>query len=402
MLKLNFQKIGIALLYMFTICIYCFDGDPQLNKIMYAVGVLFLIAAIMSVGGLKKVPASFIIDLLPFVIFCFMSCAWSVNPDVSLRRSITLLENFVVFWVMWLFIARNKLQQHVIRAISLAGSIFAIYIVAYYGGLRAFIRLMEMANMRTRIGGEVAHLSQIGQSLSISSVFMFSLALKEIGWKRIIRYGLVIIQVIVILASQSRTGLLIFLLGSGFTLFEYMKKRGSNGGVVTVVLIILVCIVLTRMIDLASVLERWEGVFSTGGKDSSSVTRIAMINEGISFFFYRPLLGYGVGTSGSISVYETYFHNNYVELLATTGILGFILHYRMFIKTLCCLLRISKNKGEDSFLIQTTTISVVLLLVLMFFTVTYYVKYIYLIIVLMLSVVYIQPGSSETIQNKGE
>lgn len=384
--KININKIGIALLYMFIICIYCLDGDPKLNKIMYAVGVLFILVAIFSNRTLKRVPSNFAIDMLPFVLFCFCSCLWSSNPEVSLRRSITLFENFIVFWIMWVYIIRFKLQYHLIKAIALAGSVFAVYIVVYYGGLGSFIRLMKMADERTRIGGEVAHLSVIGQSLSISSVLTLALALKEKYWIRIIRFCFFVIQIIVVLASQSRTGLILVLFGSGLLLFEFMKRKGSKGGMVSVVLLVSICILLMNMIDLSSVLKRWEGVFSTGTKDSSSATRIAMIKEGFDFFLNRPVLGYGVGSSGSISIYKTYFHNNYVELLATTGLTGFILYYSVFIKAFYRIRKCARKKQTDNFLIYISFVCAVLLLVLMIFTVTYYVKYLYLIIVLLCSV----------------
>ena len=68
-----------------------------------------------------------------------------------------------------------------------------------------------------------------------------------------------------------------------------------------------------------------------GKIDSSSVKRAAYIQIGIEQFLRTPIIGIGIGSTGALlqQYYglDTYLHNNFVELLASGGIIGFLIYY---------------------------------------------------------------------------
>ncbi|QAY67785.1 O-antigen ligase family protein [Paenibacillus protaetiae] len=55
-----------------------------------------------------------------------------------------------------------------------------------------------------------------------------------------------------------------------------------------------------------------------------------MIKAAIDSFKHRPLFGYGIGNFSVISEFDMYAHNNYVELLADLGSVGFLIYYAMY------------------------------------------------------------------------
>jgi O-antigen ligase len=67
--------------------------------------------------------------------------------------------------------------------------------------------------------------------------------------------------------------------------------------------------------------------------DASTGTRANMVQIGLELFKKNPILGVGFGNFSYHYYYEysgwaqTYAHNNYVEILADTGIVGFVLYY---------------------------------------------------------------------------
>lgn len=74
---------------------------------------------------------------------------------------------------------------------------------------------------------------------------------------------------------------------------------------------------------------------SLDNADSSLITRMNLRMSAIRCFTEYPLIGYGFGAFRNYA-YKTigislYAHNNYLELLASTGIIGFILYYSAFI-----------------------------------------------------------------------
>ncbi|MGH7866088.1 MAG: O-antigen ligase family protein [Candidatus Dormibacteraceae bacterium] len=84
--------------------------------------------------------------------------------------------------------------------------------------------------------------------------------------------------------------------------------------------------------------------------ESSYLTRYNMVQKALSLWEEAPLLGNGVDAFHSLSGYQTYAHNNYVELLCDLGLVGVFLFYAIHVNIvlgasrvrgplrLCCLL----------------------------------------------------------------
>ena len=72
-----------------------------------------------------------------------------------------------------------------------------------------------------------------------------------------------------------------------------------------------------------------------GEKGSSAVLRAQMIRIGWNSFKQHPLLGIGYGCPHLLASremnFDTYLHNNYIELLAGGGIIGFSIFYSIYI-----------------------------------------------------------------------
>ena len=71
-----------------------------------------------------------------------------------------------------------------------------------------------------------------------------------------------------------------------------------------------------------------------GVVDSSSWLRYEYIKLGINIFKENPIIGVGMGNARIFASryygHDAYLHNNYVELLANGGILGFISYYCIY------------------------------------------------------------------------
>ena len=60
-------------------------------------------------------------------------------------------------------------------------------------------------------------------------------------------------------------------------------------------------------------------------------TRIGMYQEAYQFFKSSPLFGIGFNNYRLLSVYHTYSHSTYAEVLACTGLLGAVLYLSAFL-----------------------------------------------------------------------
>ena len=134
------------------------------------------------------------------------------------------------------------------------------------------------------------------------------------------------------------------------------------------------------MPDFGTMINSFTG---KGKVDSSTIERKTYIEAGVKQFLKTPILGIGVNNSQYITLMETnketYLHNNFVELLACTGIIGFLLYYSVFIYLLCKLFRYVKmnnNFAIISFIILAVNI------ILDYGVVSYYGKNTYIYILL--------------------
>ena len=86
--------------------------------------------------------------------------------------------------------------------------------------------------------------------------------------------------------------------------------------------------------------------------DSSTQTRQRFIQLGIEQFWKKPFLGIGIDSSGEMLAqqgeHRTYLHNNFVELLACGGIVGFSIYYSIYVYLIYNLWNLREfSKGES-------------------------------------------------------
>nr|WP_319776365.1 O-antigen ligase family protein [uncultured Sphaerochaeta sp.] len=73
--------------------------------------------------------------------------------------------------------------------------------------------------------------------------------------------------------------------------------------------------------------ESFLGFFSTGTTDGSTSIRFEMIQHGWEMFLEKPFFGWGLHAFTDISGYGFYSHNNYIEILVSWGLFGFLWYY---------------------------------------------------------------------------
>ena len=104
---------------------------------------------------------------------------------------------------------------------------------------------------------------------------------------------------------------------------------------------------------------RFEGIVTNGEVEGSFRGRERMIALGWSLFRDNPLLGYGVNNFRALSPWNTYAHNNYVELLVDVGVIGTALFYFWAVVLLRRAIRTKYSKTNG--IIMAVTLTVLLL-----------------------------------------
>ena len=370
-------------IFVYVTSIYVMSYNATFNIISRALALLLiaLLGLYTLVNKTFRFSALFIYFGL-FVFFGICSCLWAVDQSKSLSSSFTIAQIFVLISLLYNYIAREKKTNYLLFVLSMAGTIFAIYTIAYFG-LEDYIAGIEDG---LRVGSEINNLNAIGMMCAGTCI----LNVWQVFFEK--KYYYVVFAIIcffVALGSGSRTAIVGLLIA---IVLLFILKGDSYKKIKSIIQLAVVLWVLYAILKLPAFenfMLRFEqminGILGKGNVDNSSTIRLEMIRVGFETFFENPIIGIGIGNSHIITAehfagLETYLHNNYIELLATTGIAGTLLYYMLFIIPA---VKMIKPALEQNKLAILSEVILALNLVFHIGTVDYYnkVSYMYLLLV---------------------
>jgi len=385
-LKKFFNNIKIILFFIYLLVVYIYGANPEKVKYSEIVLIIFLGLESIEILRMKKIGYSIPnVFILLFSFYCFLTSFWAIDPSLSINKSITLFVLSIFLVIAYNFFIRiDKGEEILLKIVMWAGIIFSIYVIMYYGISEYFTKLIQ----GKRIGTEINNVNSIGMQVSVSIVIAIFLGIYD-NKKRY--FLLAIIPLIVSLGTGSRKVIIALIIGL-ILIFLLKKEKSFNTkkilkSFLVFIFLIGIFICVLQLPIFSGILDRFEsmvnGFTGQGEVDNSTEIRILFIRIGIEQFFKNPILGIGIGNSGHITSQEmgwsTYLHNNFVELLATTGIIGFSIYYSIFIYLLCSLFKYVKAKNNYAII---SFIILIISVILDYGKVSYYDKSTYLYILL--------------------
>ena len=285
----------------------------------------------------NKFKTNYVINLyLLFSLFCFLSCLWTIDPNESFGRCITL---FLI--TINIFISYNTIKNY--QLLNLV--FYSIIVVTYVNFLISFGLLGYSAEFYNfwRFQGTRYNPNDLAILMIfsvLSSIILSSRVYKKFNSiiQFIIFLNVPISIFIIFLLLMSKKGIIF----GGILFFLFFLKSFINIKDKKIILnyfLIVLAIYLVQdyisfeyniINQLNLVLARLTEFFYFEG--TSTEQRIDYIYLGYDMFKNKILFGNGIGAFKSI--YGTYSHNNYIDLLSGVGIVGFSIYYSIFIKLL--------------------------------------------------------------------
>lgn len=321
----------VYVFYLFTIIAW---GD-RIEYFKYSNITFVVLSALMVfyiAPRISRIPSNLFL-FLPFLLFSFASISWSVVPDDTLTKSITLARLFLLLVIMAFYLYVTDDTRKYIYGIAVAGVLVLLYVISFYG----FAGLRQMIDGGLRVGEEFVNSNTLAIYLSFSALIFLYLFIQKKKWYYII---LTVAFSVVIASTGSKKGVLDLIVG--ILAMVSIQSRSEHGlskigkwffrlGVLSVGLYILWQSPFFTTIRYR--VELMTGFLTGTGtqKDYSTLERQIMMRIGLEQFFKKPILGIGIDASSSITRsavgYGTYLHNDYIELLACGGIVGFLTEY---------------------------------------------------------------------------
>lgn len=318
----------VPVLFLLWTVSYYFFGE-RAETLLYSELVLCGLVAAVGIHVLHGAPFSLGSPVLLasiFVSYGVTSYFWSWRPEATGAKAETMLLLLALFTVLWVYFGGRD-PEYVIWVLCVAGIVLSVYVVLHRGPAAYVAGLLA----GERMGGDINNVNSLALQTGVSAVICFWFALYR---GRRLYYAWAVLPILVTLGTGSRKGL-VLVLGGVVLLYALALTPGRRMRVLVGLGAFLLAIALMMQLPaFATVTERMGGLLNESESDSSVAIRQEMVAVGLDQFSSTPLLGIGMGASGLLTAArlndDTYLHNNYVELLATLGALGFLLYYGLY------------------------------------------------------------------------
>lgn len=324
-LKVVDKYICYTMVFLAIISMYAFNDQKIL---LYTIRIFFIIYMSIRLFFVKYKVSKYSLWAIIFLMFTLSSTLWATSQELAIFNFIWAFQVLIVAILMESFIEDKKKLEFVLKCFIIGGLILI---------LRLFIETPIETWGVKRLGTAIDYnANDVGMKLSfatLSTLYFF-----RTNYKNIYLVLITLLLSIVSLFTGSKKALLVMVLGIFFYYLFSVKK--IHKVILAFPLILSGIFLLKYMLYNIEVLytilgfriEQMIATFNTEEVQISSSTgiRAEMIETGFKMLADKPFLGYGIGNYSLFSNFETYSHNNYIELLTGIGLIGFIIYYAFY------------------------------------------------------------------------
>ena len=313
--------------------------------------------------------------VIAFALFCLASSLWAWNLNYAIEKGITIIEILICYSLVYSYYRKKNSIAPLINSIMWGCYIVMLYSIITLGWNSVLLTIRSEGRL-------VAHFTNTN-SLGIILALAIIISIYKIQIDGIrVWHILILPAIILIAASGSRKAVILAVLGVSLL---YMTKESGKAYFLKIIRLFVVIAAVIILVGFFSSLRLFSGVHNRmqglyalitgeGVVDHSAWVRQRMIGLGWEQFLKTPILGIGMGNARimtSVVGYDSYLHNNYIELLTNGGVVGFALYYAIYIYLIINLIR---HRAKGDHISRLCLILIVCLLVMDYGAVSYYIK----------------------------
>lgn len=366
---------------LFFMSIYIFETKSWGSLILFAIGGAVMLLALFRQKSLFPIRfGAYHFFVLAFAGYVLLSALWAWRAVYAVEKASTMVKILFVMAMLYYYYAQDKDVFALIRVVMWACYGIVLYTFLYYGPKEVVVAVLDGGRLLTRF----TNVNSLGMLSAFAIIINVYVAIYDrLRWSAL----LALPALCLILATGSRKAFLMLFMGIMMIVFlrltanQSLWKIAMYGGIVLLGGLLALWIVSITPIFSGiwhRILSMLAIVTGKGEVDYSTWLRQEYIKAGFRQFLETPIFGIGVGNPRIIAFrdYGTdcYLHNNFVELLAGGGFLGFAFFYAMHGYLFVSLLRY-RRFGDRNTVICLTML--VLLVFLDYAAVSYYYKSIY-------------------------
>ena len=345
---INKNNIPLTLkIAIFAYLIIAFNPDIRAHSMLwYSITVITSLLMLVYLALVKKLKFNrYIWWLLIFNTWCLISMFWALDQNSTLNSLKTALAQMIVLVPLSMLIRSKDDLYEILKVVVVAILITSAYLL---------INIDRSTIGQTRITDEGWNANSIGMMTAVATLLCFAIIKSGVSKLRLVFYlAAILFMGYICLFTGSRKSL--FILVAGIALYYLFTAKNNKVLVLSGItgFIFLFYYLIMSVPELYNVMGiRVEGLLAqfTGESvaDSSTRTRMLMIELGIDWFKQNPLTGYGLNNYRTLLAWaigrSTYAHNNYVELLVGVGAIGTTIYYYIYAHIIKRLFRAARKK----------------------------------------------------------
>jgi O-antigen ligase len=270
------------------------------------------------------------IKIQPEVMIFFVFIIWSVTglqnvlyQDVFMEQLTTIFQIGVLIYVISGITSIRKDLDIIMFGIAVGGVILVIN--SYLSG--EFLFAFD-EKLKFQVGGLTGNANQFSyQMLFIVISMLYFIKRNNSIFKKALYLLIILLAVYGVIASGSRQGFIGFLALIALWFYFCQRKKIFNNPLYMLILLILVVIGVYYIVEFV-ISSSYLGfrLKSLWNQD----TRYRMYLEGFDLIKDHPILGIGLDHYRYYSSSGMYSHSDYIEVAASTGIVGFIIYFSIY------------------------------------------------------------------------
>ncbi|TKD70735.1 O-antigen ligase family protein [Pseudalkalibacillus hwajinpoensis] len=340
------------LLLISIVIVYAFSNIKGLSIAAQLLMVLIMLLNLVKFGRIKV--TVHLLWMTVFITWGYFVSLFAYDSIASTSEAINLTLKLFFYTALISLIDSDSKFNWILRAIVIAGLILIVRVI-----------IMTPFDVwgTDRLGANLGlNPNTIGIALTYSSIASVYIAKKS---NKTIYYLFLIPFIVISLMTGSRKAFLALL--GGVSLFLFISiRRVKNKSLVSIIIVFFIVLLYELSMNTSFLHEvlgqRLAGanIFSNSQVDSSTRDRLRLYNEGWLLFQSNPVLGYGLDNFRRVSFFGGYSHNNFIEVLTSTGIIGFFVYYSL---PIIMLINSIKNRKKNiGYALIATFLTIIILL----------------------------------------
>lgn len=325
--------------FLYILSVILFDTE-EFIKYLYAanVGMLLVYAALKLFNGSIRVRlGSFVFGYLLLTFFGFMSVLWADNQSFAMTRLVTMTLILINLIIIYNLLLDYKTVEPIFHGVIIG---LLVNLMVAFG----IFNIGWEVNEGWRFKGTTLKSNLLANICIFGVVCALYFHDKKNILYRAYSYVGLLAAIYIAFLTASKKGIFasLFILA----IYLMMKKQRAKSmlelGLVVGALFVAVSffnvigvVTDSSVLDLSYLQEKLVNrfnvfieSFSGQGGDRSTQNRMYLVDQALNFWSKNPLFGQGLGAFEA--KYGAYAHNNFADLLANLGLIGFVLYYRLY------------------------------------------------------------------------